>query len=299
MKEKDEVIVEEHSEQNKKQSAFLSNVWKKTVDISKKTAESVQQKTKEMVEKGKEKKIEKKMKKLNPLFPETFQSANFHLPNIIEIVDDAKRRGIELCEGAIGWLDVIKDVEVLHLYDEWVEQSGIQFVPFWKCDNIYCVDNFNRNRYVNANFIFRKSTEDKLAELENIAYCLGAKFCSVEIVESDKELETLRAKSKLKSKQLSSNSDFEKTSSVISSQKGKTVSNFNGHSNPRRPDLKWFAYDDNINGLIEKRCNDIYSIESKILELSGASSVTMNKKVASAIDSLLNIKAICQCNNKR
>ncbi|MBQ8429884.1 MAG: hypothetical protein IJX30_07310 [Clostridia bacterium] len=293
MEEKNEVIVEENTEQGKKTN-FFSNVWKKTVDISKKTAETVQKKTKSIAEKNKENQYKKRMERYNPLFPEQFKSENFHLPNIIKIVDDAVRKDIDVCEGAIGWLERVKEIEILYLYDEWVEQSGIEFVPFWKCDHIYCVDNFNRNRYINANSIFSKSTEEKLAELENIAYCLGAKFCSIEIIESDKEVgkQTIigKLKSGVKGVEASSNTSSMQEREAVSSQKGKTVSTFVGHNNPKRPQLKWFAHDDNIKGLIEKRCNDIQSIESKTLELSGASFITMNKNMACAIDVLSKVK---------
>lgn len=283
----------ESLEETKKESKFFSGILGKTVDISKKTASSVQKGTKALVEQTKKSLHDKKVKKYNPLFPEDFRKEDFHLPNVIEIVDDAVRRDIDICEGAIGWIDKVNEVEILHLYDEWVEQSGIQFVPVWKCDNIYCVDNFDRTKYINSNAIYGKATEEKLAELENIAYCLGAKYCSIELVEEDSEASSQSMDIKKSAKGKNNNGGGEvKASSVHkmhNTQKGKTVSNFNGHDNPTRPALKWFAYDDNINGLIEKRCDDISSIKSKVLALSGACSATMNKKVACAIDKILKV----------
>ena len=275
-------------EENKKENIF-SNVWKKTVDIGKKAAEGVQKGAKALVEQTKKNIHDQKVKKYNPLFPENFKSEIFHLPNVIEIVDDAIRRDIDICEGAIGWLDRVNDVEILHLYDEWVEQSGIQFVPVWKCDSVFCVDTFDRNRYINTNAIFGKATEEKLAELENIAYCLGAKSCSIEIVEADKEVSSQVAQVKAKSSKGSISGESVSKNNYTNTQRGKTISNFVGHDSPTRPNLKWFRHDDNINGLIEKRCNDIQSIKSKILELSGACCATMTKKTACAIDKLLKI----------
>ncbi len=284
---KDNEIVSESvcAEETKKESVFAS-AWKKTVDIGKKAADSVQKGTKALVEKTKKSMHEQKVKKLNPLFPEEFKSEKFHLPNIIEIVDDAVRRGIDICEGAIGWIDRINEVEVLHLYDEWVEESGIKFVPVWKCDNVYCVDNFDRNRYVNANAVFAKATEEKLAELENIAYCLGAKSCSIELLEEDKEINTQAMQVK-SGKALDCNGTFK--NEYANKQSGKTVVNFIGHDMPKRPKLKWFMHDDGVNGLIEIRCNDIRSVTSKILKLSGASCATMNKKIACAIDKIFKV----------
>lgn len=79
------------------------------------------------------------MKKYNPLFPEEYNSDDFHVPNIICIVDDAVRRDIDVCQGAIGWRENKKDTEVLFLYDEFVEKSGLKFVPAPVCDEIYYI----------------------------------------------------------------------------------------------------------------------------------------------------------------
>ena len=62
---------------------------------------------------------------------------------------------------------------------------------------------------------------------------------------------------------------------------------FGGNNAPTRPELKWFAYDDNIKGLIEMRCSEDNSINSTTLELNGACSATMSTKIACAIDNIL------------
>lgn len=288
MKEQDNASENTNVEESKKKNVF-ANVWEKTISVSKKAAEGIQKGTQAFVEQTKKNMREQKRIKLNPLFPKDFNSKKFHIPNVIEIVDDAGRRGIDVCEGAIGWLDRVNDVEILHLYDEWVEQSGIQFVPVWKCDNVYCVDNFDRNRYVNTNVIFGKATEEKLAELEYIAYCLGAKYCSIEIMEAEKEADSQKASAKIKAPKVSVNGESSVKNNYSNTQKGTTVSNFVGHDHPERPNLKWFKHDDNINRLIDMRCGSIQSVTSKILELSGSCCATMNKKTACAVDKILKV----------
>ena len=52
--------------------------------------------------------------------------------------------------------------------------------------------------------------------------------------------------------------------------------------NPQMPQMKWFANDDNIKGLIEMRFSK--SVQSKTLILEGSSSATMSQKAAYAID---------------
>ncbi|MBQ8818009.1 MAG: hypothetical protein IJZ83_05480 [Clostridia bacterium] len=278
-----------NNENNKTKDTF-ANILKKTSDIGKKAADQVQKGAKIVSEQTKKNIEEHKKKKYNPIFPKDFRKKDFCLPNIIEIVDDAVRREIDYCEGAIGWCDTRGETEVFHLYDEWVENSGIQFVPFWKCDNVYCVDAFDRKRYINVNSIFAKATEEKLAELANIAFCLGAKSCSVEILEANLEIEakSLKANAKVSNTATSfSNDTYTKNKNM---QSGKTISHFEGNSSPKRPELKWFQYDDTIKGLIDMRCSNANSIKSKTLELSGSCSATMSKKTAIAIDKILKVK---------
>ena len=171
----------------------------KVGDVSKKAAGEVAKGTKAVYEKVKdnsqkrqterkdnavkrkikktEEQYNKRMKKYNPLSEEEFGSSTFNIPNIIEIVDEATRRDIDVCidTNAIGWRDMINDTEVLHLYDEFVEQSGIHFVPVAKCNGVYCVDPYDRKRFINVDCIFSKANEEKIAELARVANYLGAK----------------------------------------------------------------------------------------------------------------------------
>ena len=258
----------------------------KASEISKKTAVKIQEGAENLSEQTKKSLYEQRMKKYNPLFKETFRSKQFRLPNVIEIVDDAIRRGIDVCEGAIGWTDKINDVEILHLYDEWIKESKIQFLPVAKCDSVYCVDPFDKTKFINVSSAFERTTSEKLAELEHIAYCLGAKSCSIEIAETNTQLDTAKIKMSAKS-----NLEASSFSNQRNKQGGKNVSYFEGNNTPTQPNLKWFAYDDNINGLIEMRFTGNNSIKSKVLELNCSSSVTMSQKTALAIDKILKVKA--------
>ena len=123
--------------EEKKEKASLSTVWGKVSGAVKKAADGLEKGGKNLMEHTKQALHTQKLKKYNPLFEEDFKKESYRVPNLIEIVDDAVRRGIDVCEGAIGWTDKVSDVEILHLYDEFVEQSGFEFVPFPKCDEIY------------------------------------------------------------------------------------------------------------------------------------------------------------------
>ena len=292
-------------ENNENKNGRFSNFMSKAADLGKKAADGISNGAKKISNSIADNNRKQQIKKYNPIFKDDFRSKKFKLPNVIEIVDDAVRKNIKVCEGAIGWIDKINGVEIFHLYDEWIVESKIKFVPVPKCDGVYCVDNFDRNRFISAETIFGRATNEKLAELEHIAYSLGARSCSIEILDSDARtneakvkfnLDAKSSQSKKKqgqdgTKQVKSENYYESVRRDRQSQSGKAVSYFEGNNDPKEPTLKWFANDDNILGLIKMRCSNSNAIKSKVLELKGSSSATMSQKTACAIDKILKIKA--------
>lgn len=262
---------------------------------STKVIDSSVQKSKELTDKYKNDAYLRKLKKYNPVFPEYYNSENFHMPNMIKIVDDAVRKGIDVCEGSIGWISNENGMEVFNLYDEAIEFSGIKFYPIAQCDEIYYVDRFDRNQFINVNMIFTRAHEEKIAELKNVAYALGAKCCSVEISETTKDYNSskqhldVHAKAKIKLTDASSNESYDHSLDVKNSshRTGRSLVRFSGNNNPKMPNLKWFAYDENIKGLIEMRLSGNNSVLTYELALQGATSAVMSENVACAIDNAL------------
>lgn len=275
----------------KKNADALSSLVQTTVDLSKKAAADAKVGVTTIVEKAKASNYARKMKKYNPLFPNQYKSNSFNLPNIIMIVDDAVRRDIDVCEGAIGWLSKESGTEVLCLYDEAVEFSGIQFIPTVTCDTVYYVDSFNRNRFIRTDCIFSKAHEERMAELKHIAYCLGAKKCTIEISESSSDMQVQNKSFNFSEniKDLSSTECAEQSLSQTgkSHRSGHNVVEFQGNHSVQKPELKWFAHDDNIKRLIEMCCEGNQAVKTENLELSGSSSATMSQKTACTIDSVI------------
>ncbi len=184
-------------------------------------------------------------------------------------------------------------MEVLHLYDEAIEMSNLKFIPMATCDAVYYVSSFDRNVFIRTDCIFSRAHEERMAELKNIAYSLGAKSCEIEISESTVEISAQKkgfsssSTATIKGIKVSQSESAEQSSSAkISNQRsGKIVAEFEGSDTPVRPELKWFANDDTIKGLIEMRCTNNNSIKSETLVLSGSSSAAMSQKTAYAIDS--------------
>lgn len=276
----------------KKGTETVSEVLQKTNEFGKTISVSVHEKAKVLSEKTKNDNYLRRLKKYNPLFPDEFYSENYNLPNMIVIVDDAVRKGIDVCEGAIGWLSNEKGMEVLHLYDEEVEKSGIKFVPAPVCDAIYYVDRFDRKRFVQTECIFGKAHEERLAELEYIAYSLGAKRCSIELSELNVVSELNKKKMSTKEKAtingvgVSSESALEQNlnKKETTQRMGKSEICFEGSAEIKKPQLKWFENDETIKRLIEMRLENNNSIKSKTLILEGSASATMSQKTAVALD---------------
>ena len=263
-----------------KAKAIFSNTFKKVGDIGKKTVEGA----KSLAEQTQKNIHEQHAKKYIPVTKDEFNSDNFQVPTIIKITDDFENRKFVESEDAIGWIEHHKDVPVLHMYNAFTQSCGLTFVPFAQRNDVYCVDKFKTNTYINTNQIFGKATQEKLAELSNIAYVLGAKSCSVEILESEDKIDSGNLKLGAKGIGFSGG----EKNSASKKQSGKNKSNFEGHDNPQMPDLRWFVHDDNIKWLIEMRCK--HAIKSNVLELKGSSSQTISKSVACAMDDLLGSK---------
>lgn len=276
----------------KKSAEALSGLVQGTVDLGRKAAAEVKTGVTAMVEKSKADEHARRLRRFNPLFPEQYQNDSFNIPNIIVIVDDAVRKGIDVCEGAIGWLSKESGEEVLHLYDEAIQFSGIQFIPAPICNAVYYVDHFDRGRFIQADCIFSRTLKEKVDELQHVAESVGAKRCTIDIRESSKSSKTKQTSADLgaDTDQASGKAtvDYEHTSKNSRNQYGHVEAEFTGLRFPKRPTLKWFAHDDSINNLIETCCSGKRRVKKLSIELSGSTSATMSQSIACAIDGVIN-----------
>lgn len=124
----------------------------------------------------------------NPLFLDEHLDPEFDLPKMIVVVDENKRKGIEVCEGAMGWLGEEAGLEILYLYEKAVTLSGLTFYPRPICDAVYFVDVFHADKYVNLESYFEGIQKDKMIELADVAHALGVKKYQVQSYEMDKSV---------------------------------------------------------------------------------------------------------------
>lgn len=275
----------------KKSAETISGFVQGTVELGKKAAADAKAGVTAIVEKTKADEYTRKLKKYRPLFPEHYQSDAFNIPNIIVIVDDAVRKGIDVCDGAVGWLSKESGEEVLHLYDEAISFSGIDFIPAPVCNAVYYVDHFDRSRFIQADCIFSRTLKEKIDELQHIAESVGAKRCVIDISESSKNSRTKQKSADLgaSTDQVRGNAtaDYKQSSKNSKSQYGHVEAEFTGLRFPKRPTLKWFIYDDSINNLIETCCSGKRRVKKLTIELAGSTSATMSQSIACAIDGVI------------
>lgn len=281
--------------EKKSSTKAVGEFFKKASLVSKKVAVNLQETANSTTERIKADNKNRRYKKYHPITAEEYKSENFNIPNVVKIVDDADTRNIDVCENSVGRLVTEKGVEILYINDEFVSACGLHFVPSPVCEAIYHVDNFDRSRFIRTDEIFGKALEEKLAELEHIAFSLGALRCSIEIVEESVENEnritdtqsqgafSRKPKKKPISGEAQGISESKSYSTVSSS--GKITTTFSGEMKPQMPRLKWFEHNDNMKNLIEMRLSKGSSVRSKTLVLKGASSASMAQKTAVAIDS--------------
>ena len=273
----------------------VSSLLQKAKEVGKNAAETAGKSAAALTEKVKDASYQERLKKYNPLFAEDYAIDSFILPRLITIVDEAVRRGIDVCEGAIGWRSVEAETEVLHLYNTSTELKEIEFYPASTNGATYYVDNFNPNRYIDVDYIFKKSHEERLAELEQIAYALGAKSCAIEITETQQDSNSQGKTANLGGKvggigKIGIKAENSTSSAHAQTRSGKITTTFKDSTAPKRPALKWFANDETIKNLIETRCTEPDRLTSKELRLSGSTFATMSQSAAAAVDGLRGIK---------
>ncbi len=243
---------ERKNEQEKKPSA-VKRFFSAIGNTAQKTAKAVQQGVQTAATMKEQADYAARLKKYNPLFPKEYTSEEFHLPNVVRIVDDAERRDIDVCKGAIGWRSKEKEVEVLHLYDEAVDFSGLKFLPAPICNKVYTVHPYNRNVFIAVDEYAKIVQQEKLAELQEVAFCLGAKRYWVEMEDSKETRASVDVTYGGKEEPLSEKVCL--TGAQRQKTKGQAYLVCKGKGKPSAPALCWYKEDKNVAYLIKLRCS--------------------------------------------
>jgi len=203
-----------------------------------------------------------------PVFPDEYNSPDYKIPKMIVIKDEASRKGIDVCKGAIGWADKIGELEALCMYDDWAKTCELSFVPAPSLDTAYYVHPFDSTKYVRVEDYIATMKKDMNAELADVAYCLGAKSCKIE--RTEKKSRSFHVKGHNKNSGSapllvdgvpvqSSLEDKEKASFEYTDESEWHESfqqTFAGEAKASAPELRWYKDDSSINQLIKTRCSE-------------------------------------------
>lgn len=234
---------------------------------------------------------ELKKNKYNPVFPDDYFSPDYDRPNMIVLVDEDVRKGIDVCEGAMGWFSKEGDLEVLHLYMKDVERSGVGFYPFPILGAVYYVDTFDSERFIKIDEYFETVKKDRTTELREIARALGAKKCTIELIDEEKTSKKAQAKANGSFKKgivgsAKGDGEVDYSSANCVNNKNKVIATFSGDAVPEYPRLRWFAHDSEVHFLVNACLGGEGSNKMKNYQLSleSSSSETMSLDMAAKID---------------
>lgn len=232
----------------------------------------------------------------NPIFPSELYSPGFDMPDLIVLEDGDQRKGIDVCEGAVGWLSIEQKMEVLHLYFSEVPQFTKHFYPMPKLRAAYYKDTYDDSRYIDVANYVDTMEQDYFTELRNTAYLLGAKKCQLESSEEVAEAESREAKAGLKvnlkhvpnlgNVSAGASGDHRADMSQSVRKEIRFTQTFEGNAEPIRPELNRLKHNREIEFFINTRCNSANTNQAKdyICEISTASVICISEEMAGKID---------------
>ena len=239
-----------------------------------------------------EAKAELDRKSLRPVFLEDFSPA---LPALIRIVEEDRRRSeSEVCAGAVGYLDDIKGVKLLNLYEGSAHLLGLEFYP-GIFQTIYHVNPFQRNLYICLDDYFTYLKKARVSELERIAQDLGAKRVRITFQEHRKTLV---------GKKGTGNAEAQALLDTVADVKGSVTYNrtdqtydgieiaadvaFSGQEVPVIPTVVYFKSESDIEKLIQMRTGESQNrVQSKTYRFQCSNSSGISEREAGQIDALL------------
>lgn len=249
------------------------------------------------------KRTEMRLKKYQPLFAEDIVAPGFDVPRMIIIADEDERKGIDVCEEAVGWTELVRGMEVLHIHDDCTHLLNLEFYPPAMCDMAFYIDPTDSRRYLAVNEYFEIIRSDQLVELQVIAHSLGAKKCEVKVYELEKTMvkKDKRVDAHVNLNHGGMNPSVAAEGALVSSARSETESSvifcqeFEGSDEPVVPDLHWYAHDKGIRSLIDGRISDLHRIKRRSVEVNNSLAQSFVLQSASKIDAALK-KNRFECN---
>lgn len=240
-------------------------------------------------EKQEQKKREKELEALRPLFEEDVDNPDFSLPKLIRIAEmDDIHRESKLCKNSIGFIFSGKDMDVITIYPEKINDFGLRFYPDMDSE-LYYVNPSDRDFYIALDDYFNYLKIARIGELQKIAQDLGAKHFRVTYKEQKKSLAANDIIGRASIRAAKQGADLEaehhrRESNFFNIEIAAEMS-FIGHA-PQKPSLQYFKKDPQIQNLIEMRMSN-NPVTHQVYTLNLGNSSGIKEKDAAKIDASL------------
>ena len=210
------------------------------------------------------------------------------LPSVLMIVDDALYKDDAALKGAVGWREIVKGQQVLYLFDEAVKASGLTLKPNMECDAVYYVHPHNRRTYLLIDNMFQIAQEEREAELKQIAYDLGAVHYTIETKAEENTKKHLEAKKtdNVNVKVVEGSTEISMKEDSLEKKQIEIISEtiHAAGREPQRPQLVWFASNNDIQNLVNNRLNDTERTSfTEDVYIKGSTCALMSMRVAGKV----------------
>lgn len=216
------------------------------------------------------------LKNLRPIFESTLSDTDFFVSKLVRVTTmDKKHAESKICQNAIGHIDTYGGLEVINIYRDKAKYFGLTFFPNNDAE-LYYVDPTDHDRYIELDNYFSQLKNERISELERIAFDLGAKHFRVlykeQTISSAKSNVNHKSKLSILKNGVNSDVDLNISTDKFSSVEIAAQSDFIGHK-PQEPVLRYLKHEPHILNLIELRMNEApithKKMEIKLIESSG------------------------------
>ncbi len=266
-----------HADEVKKWADTIAMAAKSTIN---EVVDNIKESSEDFGKKQIAAKHEKDLLLLKPVFMETLQqstcnsistlsrAAGFTMPAIIHVVEkDKKHAESAACDHSLGHISIENGVRVLNVYPHHMKDLGVIFYPNMQKD-IYYVDPFQKNLYIDIEEYFRQLKIARVNELEQLAYSLGATHVEIIFKTNTVELEKVKKKADLgvkKGKKKIVDVKAEHSADEVNRESIEVERrlDLSGHDDPQVPELIYFKDDADIQNLIFMRMDKKSYLKNK------------------------------------
>ncbi len=271
-------------------SGFGQAARDKVTDV----ATVVKVKREQAVEQANEAKLEKERKALRPVFAEDLEAPDYDLPPMICVAEpDEKHQRSIVCKDSLGFLQKVGDMQILYIYPDQAENLKLTFQPAFG-EAAFYADNTQKDLYINLDEYFEYQKKARIDELEQIAFCLGAKHVEARLIERERTTSSVKGKASAKAGKIGKlEMEHDSASMEASASEVALCTDFDGNNTPVRPELRYFKNESSVLNLIDMRLSGSGNkIKSKTYSWDFSHSSGIQEKTAMKIESALKVAKI-------